>query len=161
MTGEGTMARAERIELRAQALLLETVGRVLPGGAIDRAADSLRAALALPPDPAPPGPDRYADGWRAGVLAAREYLRQTWDDGDQGSGNDAAELELLRLYAGVAVPELAPAPAATGDVVLDGGCATCGCQRTTHPVQWMTPRGERQECLAWRAPHAGEKEIGT
>lgn len=61
---------------------------------------------------AAPGADRYAEGWRAGVLSAREFLRRTWDDGEQGNGNDAAELELLRLYAGGAIP----APAApTGE----------------------------------------------
>ena len=58
---------------------------------------------------AAPGPDRYAEGWREGVLAAREYLRQVWDDGEQGNGDDAAELVLLTRLADGPVPEPAPA----------------------------------------------------
>ena len=103
MTGEGTMARAERIELRAQALLLETVGRVLPGGAIDRAADSLRAALALPPDPAPPGPDRYAEGLEA---AARE-LESRLPLAERSCKWMLSEV--IKVIRDLAVPEPAPA----------------------------------------------------
>ena len=58
---------------------------------------------------AAPGPDRYAEGWREGVLAAREYLRQVWDDGEQGNGDDAAELVLLRKFAEGPVQDIAPA----------------------------------------------------
>lgn len=100
-------------------------------------------------DPAPPGPDRYAEGWRAGVLAAREYLRQAWDDGDQGNGDDAAELELLRTYADRAVPE--PAPAATGARVRrdpEGACRV-----------WLLMHGSHHPWCPL-APHAGEKEDG-
>lgn len=87
-----------------------------------------RAALALPPDPAP-GPDRYAEGWRAGVLAARDYLRRVWDDGDQGNANEAAELELLRLFARDGIPESAPAPA--GAVMRGPRCPICGREMFT------------------------------
>ena len=59
--------------------------------------------------PVVPGADRYAEGGRAGVLAAREYLRQVWDDGEQGNGDDAAELVLLRKFAEGPVQDIAPA----------------------------------------------------
>lgn len=53
----------------------------------DDAEVALRAALALPPDPAP-GPDRYAEGWRAGVEAA---AREVVGDCDLGEGCFCAE----------------------------------------------------------------------
>ena len=185
----------EEIERLVDALVIDVWRAGRNGGHWYGTDEEARAALlAAIRALAAPGPDRYADGWRACAQAAATLVDR-WHISKGGFS------ELAHQIRALAVPEPAPAapsigsdmqaaivcprcgiqnwdpraagvharwcdslgsaPAATGDVVLDGGCATCGCQRTTHPVQWMTPRGERQECLAWRAPHAGEKEIGT
>jgi hypothetical protein len=50
----------------------------------------------------------YERGFRAGVLAARDYLRWIWDDGEQGNCNDASELIMLTRYAERAPPDAQP-----------------------------------------------------